>query len=260
MKEWIDTCRKTHKLCNRKRECWYPTRLLHIISGDQARLILSEDHAPKGYYITLSHRWGNFQYTKLLTKTLAQLQSVIAVSHLPPAFRDAIKVAALLDIEYIWIDGLCVKQDDRSDWEVESLMMGKIYENAFLNVSATLAVDGNEPLWRNQQRSPFGLSEMTLRIDGTQDVFYLLDGDIWIDEITSAPLNKRGWVFQERFLAKRVLHFSTRQLGWECQKMTALEMLPKGLPAILGRPLAKKVIQRVLSKRTPDAPHSSIEE
>jgi hypothetical protein len=96
VKEWIDTCRKTHKLCNRKRECWYPTRLLHIISGDQARLILSEDHAPKGYYITLSHRWGDFQYTKLLTETLAQLQSVIAVSNLPPAFRDAIKVATLL--------------------------------------------------------------------------------------------------------------------------------------------------------------------
>jgi hypothetical protein len=262
VKEWIDTCRKTHELCNRKRECWYPTRLLHIISGDQARLILSEDHAPKGDYITLRHRWGDFQYTKLLKETLAQLQSVVTISHLPPAFRDAIKAATLLDIEYIWIDGLCIKQDpdDRSDWEVESLKMEKVYENAFLNISATLAVDGNEPLWRNQQLSPFGLSEMTLRIDDTQDVFYLLDGDIWIDEITSAPLNKRGWVFQERFLAKRVLHFSTRQLGWECQEMTALEMLPKGLPAILGSPLAKKSIQSVLSKRMPDAPHSSIEE
>jgi len=262
VKGWIDTCCKTHRLCNRKRECWYPTRLLHIISSDQARLILSEDHAPKGYYITLSHRWGNFQYTKLLTETLAQLQSVIAVSHLPPAFRDAIKVATLLDIEYIWIDGLCIKQDpdDRSDWKVESLKMGKVYENAFLNISATLAVDGNEPLLPNQQLSSFGLSEMTFSIDDTQDVFYLLDGDIWIDEITSAPLNKRGWVFQERFLAKRVLHFSTRQLGWECEEMTALEMLPKGLPAILGRPLAKKLIQSVLSKRAPDAPHSSIEE
>jgi hypothetical protein len=135
----------------------------------------------------------------------------------------------------------------------------KGYENAFLNISATLAVDGNELLWRNKQLSPIGLCEMTLRIDDTQVVLYLLDGDIWIDEITSAPRNKRGWVFQERFLAKRVLHSSTRQLGWECQEMTGLEMLPKGLPAILGRPLAKKSIQSVLSKRTPGAPQSSIE-
>ncbi len=101
VKEWIDTCRKPHELCNRKREFWHPTRLLHIISGDQARLILSEDHAPNGDYITLSHRWGDFQYTKLLKENLAQLQTGINISYLPPAFRDAIKVATLLDIEYI---------------------------------------------------------------------------------------------------------------------------------------------------------------
>lgn len=261
MKEWIDTCRKTHKLCNRETECWYPTRLLRIISSDQARLVLSEDHAPKGRYITLSHRWGDFKYTKLLKDTLAELQSGIAVSHLLPAFRDAIKVATFFNIEYIWTDGLCIKQDkdDRSDWEVESLKIEKVYENAFLNISATLAVDGDEALWPNQKPSPFGRSEMTLSTHDTQDVFYLLDGDLWVDEIASAPLNKRGWVYQEGLLAKRVIHFGTWQLGWECQEITALEMPPKGFPALLGKPLAKRKIQSVLSKKAPDTPYSSIE-
>ncbi|KAE9364280.1 HET-domain-containing protein [Stipitochalara longipes BDJ] len=251
LKEWIDTCRKSHKQCGEKKENWHPTRLLHITSGgQQVRLVISQDHAPKGYYITLSHRWGECPYTKLETSTMAQLQRVVDVPDLPPAFQDAIRIAAFLDIQYLWIDGLCIKQDrdDRSDWEIESLTMGKVYANAFLNVSATLAVDGSEALFHNQGWGPIGPSEIKLKINGRTELFYILDGEIWEDEISNAPLNNRGWVFQERFLAQRVLHCGTRQLGWECRQLTALAMFPKGLPANLGTPIAKSSFYARLAK------------
>ncbi|KAH9209824.1 heterokaryon incompatibility protein-domain-containing protein, partial [Leptodontidium sp. 2 PMI_412] len=212
------------------KENWYPTRLLHITSGgQQVRLVISQDHAPKGHYMTLSHRWGASQYTKLLTSTMAQLQKAIAVPDLPPAFQNAIKIAASLDTQYLWIDGLCIKQDpdDRTDWGIEALTMGKVYANAFLNISATLAVDGSETLFHNQGYEPFGPSEIVLRVEGKLKKFYLLDGDIWTDEISNAPLSSRGWVFQERFLARRVLHFGNRQLGWECRQSTTLEIFGK---------------------------------
>jgi len=263
VKEWVDTCYKTHKQCNEEKENWYPTRLLHITSGgEQVRLVISQDHAPKGHYMTLSHRWGASQYKKLLTSTMAQLQRAVAVPDLPPAFQDAIKIAASLATQYLWIDGLCIKQDldDRTDWEIESRTMGKVYANAFLNISATLAVDGSETLFHNQGHDPFGPSETGLKVEGKLKKFFLIDGDLWPDEISNAPLSSRGWVFQERFLARRVLHFGTRQLAWECRQSTALEMFPRGLPANLGTPVSKSSVHTQLAKIAHQTRHSSVQD
>lgn len=44
----------------------------------------------------------------------------------------------------------------------------------------------------------------------------------WHQEITGAKLCGRGWVFQERLLAPRVLHFAKRQLWWECVEQVKL--------------------------------------
>jgi hypothetical protein len=46
-------------------------------------------------------------------------------------------------------------------------------------------------------------------------------------------LNKRGWVFQERTLAPRIVHFTMDQVFWECHSLEASEVLPHGVP---GRP------------------------
>ncbi|KAH7393420.1 heterokaryon incompatibility protein-domain-containing protein [Cadophora sp. MPI-SDFR-AT-0126] len=261
LKEWIDTCRKRHKQCNKETENWYPTRLLHITSGGQkVRLVISQDHAPKGQYITLSHRWGKIESTKLQTSNMAQLQRDVAVPDLPLAFQDAIKVAVSLEIQYLWIDALCIKQDEdeRSDWEIESRIMGKVYANAFLNISATLAVDGSERLFHNQGYDALGLSEIKFKMRGKEKQISLLDGDIWTDEISNAPLNSRGWVFQGRFLAQRVLHFGTRQLGWECRQSTALEMFPRGLPASLGNAVSKASVHARLVRIARHTGRSSV--
>lgn len=261
LKAWVDTCSKSHKQCNEKTENWYPTRLLHITTNcQQVRLVISRSHVPQGRYMTLSHRWGENKYINLQTSTIAQLQRAVVVDDLPPAFQDAIKIAAFLDIRYLWIDALCIKQDqdDRSDWETESLSMGKVYANAFLNVSATLAVDGKESLFHSQGCGPIEPSEVKLKVNGKISPFYAFNGEIWENEIPQAQLNNRGWVFQERFLARRVLHFSTTQLGWECRQLTALEVFPKGLPSALGSQLAKSSLHNQLVKASRSTRRSSV--
>ncbi|GKT91361.1 hypothetical protein Ct61P_09211 [Colletotrichum tofieldiae] len=72
-----------------------------------------------------------------------------------------------------------------------------------------------------------------MEVDRLRKPYWLIDGEIWKDEIEEAPLIQRAWVFQERFLAPRVLHFGKRQLAWECNQLTALEMFPAGVPSIL---------------------------
>jgi hypothetical protein len=163
---------------------------------------------------------------------MVQLQHAIDVASLPQIFQDTIKIAYHLGMKYLWIDALCIIQDEdyHLDWKNESQNMDKIYSCAFLNVSATMSLDGSESLFKERSWGLFLHSEIELEVNGLFQKYYVLDGDIWHNEITNAPLNKRGWVFQERFLARRVLHFGERHVGWECRELDALEMFPEGLP------------------------------
>ena len=233
IKNWVEQCSRNHKKCRGESKSWYPTRLLHLDQRTgKVKLILTERRPPKGQYMTLSHRWGPQSYTLLEPSTMAQLQENVDVSSLPQVFQDAIGLAHYLGIHYLWIDALCIqqRQSGNEDWKVEAPRMGKVYSNAFINVSATFSSDGTGSLLQERSWGHLLPSKIDLDINGETIEYYAFDGDLWYDTIDNAPLSKRGWVFQERFLARRVLHFGQNQIGWECSELTALEMFPDGLP------------------------------
>ena len=233
IKSWVEQCSRNHKKCWGESKSWYPTRLLHLDQRTgKVKLILTKSRTPKGQYMTLSHRWGPQSYTLLEPSTMAQLQENVDVSSLPQVFQDAIGLAHHLGIHYLWIDALCIqqRQSGNEDWKVEAPRMGKVYSNAFINVSATLSSDGTGSLLQERTWGHLLPSTIDLDINGETLEYYAYDGDLWYDNIDNAPLSKRGWVFQERFLARRVLHFGQNQMGWECSELTALEMFPDGLP------------------------------
>jgi len=62
--------------------------------------------------MTLSHRWGPQSYTKLESSTIAQLQKDVDTTGLPNVFQETIEIARYLGIHYLWIDALCIKQDE----------------------------------------------------------------------------------------------------------------------------------------------------
>ena len=254
---WIGTCARDHKKCRENGESWYPSRLLRLGPQDrEAKLIISKDSPPTGPYMTLSHRWGPHSYTKLKASTMVQLQSFIDVASLPQIFQDTIKIAGYLGINYLWIDALCILQDaSHSELKNEIHNMHKIYSCALLNVSATMSLDGSECLFKERSWGRFLPSEIELEINGLFQKYYVLDGNIWYDEIANGPLNKRGWVFQERFLACRVLHFGEHQMGWECRELDALEMFPEGLPRAFVTSFISK--SRVTSSMATLTPQSS---
>ncbi|KAK7718842.1 hypothetical protein SLS57_005952 [Botryosphaeria dothidea] len=63
---------------------------------------------------------------------------------LPKTFRDAITVVRSLGFRYIWIDSLCIVQDDLDEWLRESEQMGVIYERAALTIAACHAKNSTE--------------------------------------------------------------------------------------------------------------------
>jgi hypothetical protein len=231
---WVADCMLNHAECKEGPTNWYPTRLLHLgRQGQDVRLIISEEEPPNGVYATLSHRWGEHKYETLSPSSMGRLKTGVIVSTLPQIFQDSIQIARHLDINYLWIDGLCIQQgeDYRADWVRESQQMGKIYTHAFLNISAALSETGMESLFARGPWSAAIPAHVEIDLNGRPEQYHVLDGDLWKNEVDEAPLSRRGWVFQERILAKRVIHFGPSQIAWECRELDALEMFQHGLPA-----------------------------
>lgn len=151
---------------------------------------------------------------------------------MPQTFQDAIRYCIELDIAYLWIDALCILQDDNADWQIESARMADIYQNSFITLAATSASCGAEGCFPTNTMAR--VREAVVSLPNTLDK---LTANILVrpkfshwGDITSAaaskahsPLLSRGWVFQERILSPRVLHFSKGELIWECGATTSCE-------------------------------------
>lgn len=106
----------------------------------------------------------------------------------------------------------------------------EIYSNSTLNISAAEGhireglVFDRKTLYTNPHR-------VTVGIPKSQNVIHLQAfPDKWFLRPLEGLLNKRGWVFQERTLAPRIIHFTKDQIFWECHTLEASEVLPHGVP------------------------------
>ena len=248
-----------HEACRVKssQAFQYPTRLIDLgevgklserVSPEQVRLVLTKDLRKDGagidgFYVTLSHVWGEdtARITSLTEENYIQYQNGISLASLPRTFREAIHLARHLDkrIRYIWIDSLCIMQSKRADWLSESAQMYQIYGNAYCNISATAATDAETGLYRDRERHQLWEDNITLNIEGIPGQASAPQKHIqcrienllfWEQNIDEAPVNKRGWVLQERLLAPRVLHFCQDQIAWECRQGVAAESSIGGYP------------------------------
>ncbi|ROV87505.1 hypothetical protein VPNG_10389 [Cytospora leucostoma] len=230
----------------------------------------SARHRNNSYYVTLSHRWGDnkgMQQVMLKQKNLEDLTRGLKLKNLPEHFRNAIEFAATLhNVQYIWIDSLCIIQDSTEDWLIESSLMHQVYSQSYLNISATAAEQSRQWLYlRRKSRIPRE-AEADLNIKGLpgsrsekdrveerrryeagmqprleRDAHkyirrcMVIDASHFEDLVTQASVNRRAWVLQERLLAPRVLYFCQGQIAWECREHSAAGVLPWGLPTFQRR-------------------------
>lgn len=212
------------------------------------RLVDTVNIVPGCRYLTLSHRWGSGKVFKLLRANIESLKKALPVDQLSKTFRDAIDFTREIGGEYIWIDSLCIIQDSPSDWENESKKMGDIYLGAHLGIAATGTGDPSGGLF--VQRDKKLVEHIPVHVgthvcDEHRHVLHpghysLIWRHVWEHGVEAAPLNTRGWVVQERFLAPRILHFGARQIFWECSTLEASETFPNGLPDTVFSKKTKK--------------------
>jgi hypothetical protein len=56
---------------------------------------------------------------------------------LPKSFQDAISIARCLQFKYLWIDSICIIQNDPLNWKTVSLKMAEICSEAYLTIAVT---------------------------------------------------------------------------------------------------------------------------
>ena len=146
IEKWIKTCFENHPQCRQASQADHPgscpSRLIDVTSPGRPKLVLKDDIPVSSMvYVTISHRWGDSRMPNLLRENIEAMKYEIVMESLPPVFRDAIQFCSRLRVKYLWIDALCLIQDDEADCKSEIQKMGGIYANAYCNLSATAAAD-----------------------------------------------------------------------------------------------------------------------
>ncbi|KAL9627728.1 MAG: hypothetical protein Q9204_006369 [Flavoplaca sp. TL-2023a] len=201
-KNWFPSCQSRHYRCNDQPiSTFLPSRLISLKSSNDGvflRLCDMKDlnSTPTAEvrlaYCTLSHRWGQEQPLKFTRDLYESFQQDIPVEDLPKTFADAAQITLNLGISYLWIESLCICQDDDYDWLAESGEMGDIYANGICNIAALnpegCYFDNPTPAAKALYFSTRGKHYLTIKSSKPSSV-----GD-WLK---NTPLGKRGWVFQE---------------------------------------------------------------
>ena len=124
---WLDTCVRAHQNCKRQQHTPLPTRVVDVGANDGCRPVLYlstlGECAP---YAALTHCWGVGIAFKTTTATLADRIRGMDTGELPRNFRDAVTITRRLGLRYVWIDALCIVQDDSDDWKREAASMAEI--------------------------------------------------------------------------------------------------------------------------------------
>jgi hypothetical protein len=224
----IDNCSNNHRDCPNTAETTLPTRILHItpLANGLFDIRLKETNGERGSYACLSHRWGGSEKAITTRQSYANMITGISWNDIPRTFQDAISFVHSMGISNLWIDSYCIIQDDKSDWLRESEKMASTFQSSYITIAATVAKDNEQGLfWTRDDHY-----ERFFEVDGltTSEPINPVRFSVrrvmqhW-ERVWSSnnedrfPLLTRAWVFQERILAPRVLHFSHLELVWECR-------------------------------------------
>jgi len=219
--------------CRVQNTSFIPRRLLDVGSIDDPHVFLVELQEP-AQYVSLSYCWGT-DLAGIVTTTASNLSNHfkhISLQSLPRTIQDAITVCRRTEIQYIWVDALCIIQDDGNDWETESAQMLNIYANSTFTIAVSEPDSCRRgflgpqkygsPTWQRSVETtvPVALGGPTNRIyirtsDPTQK----------LEQVSArkTSLAKRGWCLQEAILPNRILYFNGEELVWQCLQRTICE-------------------------------------
>jgi hypothetical protein len=226
---WVMNCIENHADCksslptsSRQTLHELPTRVIDVGLPDATQEpYLFVTDARKGKWIALSHCWGSKPFLCTLKANIARLRISIAVSEMPRTFQDAVTLVRALGYRYLWIDSICIIQDSKEDWQVESARMPAIYANAEFTIAAGATEDSRGGLFHTRNQPP--TTTMQLAFNHSMAELVLQDRH---GHKEPSYLQFRAWCLQEQILSRRILSFEPNDIKWHCCGISLEETLP----------------------------------
>ncbi|PGH14412.1 hypothetical protein AJ79_03055 [Helicocarpus griseus UAMH5409] len=224
-KEWKRMCQKVHG--TKCSQIFKGTQKVKPRVVDVNRRCLTFANE-EDQWTCLSYVWGKAN-TLRLTKSNVQVFSVpdsLGPSVLPNIIEDALQVTKGLGERYLWVDSLCIIQDDDVDKTEFISQMDSIYTLATVVIVSSTCVDANSclpgvrPGSRSQGKEPFKIRHVALvrSLDPVFGVKFDLRTGRAAGYLGETIWDTRAWTLQERFLASRSLVFTAEQVFWECEE------------------------------------------
>jgi len=195
-----------------------PARVLEISVIDST-VCIRENISPAPYAV-LSYCWGGPQRITLTNSRRNLGGWTIPQETLPLTIQDAVRVVRQLGLKYIWVDSLCIIQDDEADMATQIGKMANIYQQSYVAISASRSAGAEEGFLH--PRFPFGAAKSSMGFqlpyrtrDGQTGSAIIIEEDVSTEYIN--PLRKRGWAFQEFILSPRIIDYGQLGTTWICQ-------------------------------------------
>ncbi len=236
---WLGECLENHELClaSSAGDPPLPHRVIDVGAiGSMAEPCLLETSSGQvGKYMTLSHCWGGGTPIKTTSKNIQYHRVEIKFADLPRTFHDAVQITRKFGCKYLWIDSLCIIQDDRKDWEVEATLMQQYYKHSFVTIAAVDGNNSNAGIFRDRNGLRNRPCELQFaNIDGSSQQLYAYTNNMSCelqrsslsDSYKPSLLYSRAWVFQEQALSPRTLTYARDHISWRCQETLFHERAP----------------------------------
>lgn len=239
MSTWYNECKSNHPNCSKPRivhqanleipaEEKPNTSLLlgtRLIDVQKMSLVTAETDTE---FVALSYVWGNaasldFQ-TKMQNVVAREADGGLSNITLPKTIADAINLTAELGFTYLWVDSLCIIQDDEEKF-IEIQNMDVIYGLASLVIVGAAGIDANMGLTGFVDSPRTENNQWVQRVNGAQ---LMVSSPPFDDILSASKWSTRGWTFQEWYLARRALVFTDQQVYYVCSSSKLAEDLYEG--------------------------------
>lgn len=234
MRSWIQKCTNSHGGCSLLNEHgFFPLRIIDVGrcglgDGDVDRVFITSkkpDNSTTAHnslsYAALSYSWGGEANFKSTVKHISSYEADgIAVKDLPKTVQDAIFCTREMGLRYLWVDALCIIQDDPSD---KRRQIPRIRET-FHFTTVTIVAGRSETVYDGFLGKPrssgrrSGLLPYYSPGSSAVGTFYLVQTHI--HEYSNDPVNTRAWTLEEALLSPRLLIYSACGLRWQCQQVS----------------------------------------
>lgn len=240
LRNCLDDCLASHEAC-KSDSPFVPKRLVNIgASGETLNLVEPSGEGPMSY-IAVSYCWGSGLPLRSLKTNYERLKQAIEWEELPLLIQDVAIIARKLGVRYLWIDALCIVQDDDNDWQQQYPFMSEIYEQAYLVIAAATSSKCDDSFIRSEENfRPPSLNftfersgcASTVRVREVESVGTHSDYETHFGGRDA--LEGRGWPLQERLLPTRLVVYSGSELQWLCKTKLACEAGHKASAAAQG--------------------------